>query len=265
MIKLIVSDMDGTLFNDKKEIDSEIFDLIPKLQEKGIRFAVSSGRQYESLRKTFIDFADEMVFMCDNGAFAIEKGAEVYARTVEDEIMGGLIDSINKIDGIVSILSCKYSAYADNKEVFEYFAKPPLSYTIELVDDLHTISDALKITAVIYDESKSAKHYRDELIKIMPKDCHAVTSGFSCIDIGLKGVNKGSGLAILQEKLGITPEETMVFGDEENDVEMFAQAYYSYAMEGATDEIKKHARFVAPSNNKNGVSTTIKEVLKDIL
>ena len=45
MIKLIVSDMDGTLLNDEKQIDKRIYDLLPKMREEGIRFVVASGRQ----------------------------------------------------------------------------------------------------------------------------------------------------------------------------------------------------------------------------
>ena len=74
---------------------------------------------------------------------------------------------------------------------------------------------------------------------------------------GIKGVTKGSALAALQEMWGISPEETLVFGDQFNDVEMFDQAYYSYAMENATDGVKERARFVAGNNNNGAVVDTI--------
>ena len=53
MIKLIVSDMDGTLLNDEKHIDKRIYSLLPKMREEGIRFVVASGRQYPSLARDF--------------------------------------------------------------------------------------------------------------------------------------------------------------------------------------------------------------------
>ena len=60
MIKLIVSDMDGTLLNDEKQIDKRIYDLLPKMREEGIRFVVASGRQYPSLARDFQEYLPEI-------------------------------------------------------------------------------------------------------------------------------------------------------------------------------------------------------------
>ena len=66
---------------------------------------------------------------------------------------------------------------------------------------------------------------------------------------------------MIQQKFGITREETMVFGDYFNDVEMLKAAYHSYAMENAPSGVKKHANFIAKSNIENGVLEVIKEVV----
>lgn len=267
MIKLIVSDMDGTLLNSSKEIDSGIFELIPKLKEKGIKFAVSSGRQYKSLRFLFEDYLEDIIIIADNGAFAMNNTEQLFSNVLEKDTALSLIDAVNQLDGIVPIVSGKYTSYTNTQEAFDVFSAPPLSYDMEMVEDFHnfdSINEILKVTAVVYDGNKPSFH-RDRLMKIIPDNCNAVTSGEACLDMGLNGTNKGSGLAKIQKILGISPAETMVFGDEQNDLEMFQQADYSYAMEGAEEHIKKHAKFVAPSNNANGVSTTIKDVLKDIL
>ena len=59
---------------------------------------------------------------------------------------------------------------------------------------------------------------------------------------------------------GITPEETMVFGDQYNDIDMFDKACYSFAMEGAVEGVKKKARFIAGSNNEGAVVKTIRKI-----
>ena len=76
-----------------------------------------------------------------------------------------------------------------------------------------------------------------------------------------KGVNKGLAIKKIQEKLGIKHEETMVFGDYLNDLEMMDSAYHSYAMDNAHDDLKKVARFIAKSNDECGVVQAIKESL----
>ena len=86
------------------------------------------------------------------------------------------------------------------------------------------------------------------------------TSGFDWLDIVPKGTNKGTAIAKMQGMLGISPQETMAFGDQMNDFEMINQAYYSYAMDNAIDEIKQIARYTAPSNKDFGVVSVLKDV-----
>lgn len=75
-------------------------------------------------------------------------------------------------------------------------------------------------------------------------------------------MNKGIAIKEIQEKLDIKYDETMVFGDYLNDLEMMENAYYSYAMENAHDDLKKISRFSAKKNTEDGVIEKIKEVIK---
>lgn len=69
MIKLIVSDLDGTMLHDHgEELNSEYFEVIRKLKERNILFCAASGRQYESMRKLFYPVQDEIIYITENGA-----------------------------------------------------------------------------------------------------------------------------------------------------------------------------------------------------
>ena len=78
-------------------------------------------------------------------------------------------------------------------------------------------------------------------------------SGDMWLDCMAPGINKGEAVRTLQESLGISPEETMVFGDQMNDIEMLGRAYYSFAVGNAREEVKRAARFEADTNRNNGV------------
>jgi hypothetical protein len=69
---------------------------------------------------------------------------------------------------------------------------------------------------------------------------------------------------VLQNKFNIGFDETMVFGDYLNDLEMMQEAYFSYAMLNAHAEIKKAARFLTKSNDENGVTLVLQELLDSI-
>ena len=98
------------------------------------------------------------------------------------------------------------------------------------------------------------------LVEEFSDEASICTSGFDWLDIVPKGTNKGTAIAKMQAMLGISPKETMAFGDQMNDFEMINQAYHSYAMDNAIDKIKQIARYTAPSNNEFGVVSTLKEV-----
>ena len=81
MIKMVCSDLDGTLLQyGKKLIEGEIFDEIRALHDRGILFCPASGRQYTSLRKLFARVADDCIYLCENGA-VVYRGGKVIAKT----------------------------------------------------------------------------------------------------------------------------------------------------------------------------------------
>jgi hydroxymethylpyrimidine pyrophosphatase-like HAD family hydrolase len=86
-------------------------------------------------------------------------------------------------------------------------------------------------------------------------------SGEHWVDVMSPTADKGHALRAVQDARGITPEQTMAFGDYFNDVGMLDAAAYSFAMDNAHPDVRAHARFVAPANTENGVVRTITSVL----
>ena len=88
-------------------------------------------------------------------------------------------------------------------------------------------------------------------------------AGHQWVDVIDPNLSKGTALKALQEELGILPEETMVFGDQMNDMEMLEQAYYSFAVANARQEVKEAARFMADSNVNQGPMKIMKLLLNE--
>ena len=82
MIKLIASDMDGTLLDDEKNLPPNFYNVIDKLFEKKIRFAVASGRSFAALKPLFNKYLDDLTFICDNGAYIYDKGKLAYVSVI---------------------------------------------------------------------------------------------------------------------------------------------------------------------------------------
>lgn len=256
MIKLIATDMDGTLLNNNNEIHHDFIDVFEKLQEKDIIFAAASGRQYFNLLKRFENVKDKMMFIAENGTFVVYKGEEIFINSLDRNIAKKLVNIGRNIENSNVILCGKNSAYIEStdeefiKEVEKYYEK------YEVVKDVNEIEDdILKVTICDFNgaQENSNKYYDD-----YREDLQVSISGKIWLDITNKGANKGVAIKVLQEKMGIDFNETMVFGDYLNDLEMMEVAYHSYAMENAHDDLKKVSRFIAKSNDENGVLEAIK-------
>lgn len=260
MIKLIATDMDGTLLNDKNEISKDFYKVFEELKKKDVIFAAASGRQYYNLLKRFEDVADDMMFIAENGTFVIYKGEELLLNALDKEVAKELIDIGRSIEGAYVILCGKKSAYIENtdKRFIEETEKYYEEYKI--VDDLTKAEDDILKIAIcdfLGSETNSNAYYKDYRDKLQVS-----ISGAIWLDIMAKGVNKGVAINKLQEILNIAHEETMVFGDYLNDLEMMESAYHSYAMENAHDDLKKVARFRAKRNTEDGVIDKIREVFE---
>lgn len=260
MIKLIATDMDGTLLNSNNEIQHGFYDVFEKIQEKGIVFAAASGRQYYNLLERFKDIEDKMMFIAENGTFVVYKGEELIINSLDINIARELIKVGRNIEDSYVILCGKKSAYieSDDKRLIEQTEKYYERY--ELVSDLTKIEDdILKVTICDFmgSEDNSNKYYDEYREKVQ-----IAVSGKIWLDITAKGINKGVAIKEVQQLLNINRDETMVFGDYLNDLEMMKSAYHSYAMENAHEKLKKAARFITKSNDENGVVHVINSMFK---
>ena len=260
MIKLIVSDMDGTLVNDEKKIDETIYEILPKLKEMGTKFVVASGRQYPSLLKDFQEHAKDVVICSENGAFIVDDGKELHARCMTKEQVKLSLDAAFAVEGMEPVVCAKCVTYTRSQEMADLLGSPKFNYKMAIVDDLYNIKDdIIKISMAVVNGEDTVTMFR-KVRAVLDESLNLVTSGEGCMDTGIYGVNKGAAVEVLQKMWGIKPEETMVFGDQYNDVDMFEKAHYSFAMEGAVEGVKKKARFIAGSNNESGVVKTIRRM-----
>ena len=260
MIKFIATDMDGTLLNSKKELSPEFYDVFEELKKRNILFAAASGRQYYTLAKEFDEIKEDMLFIAENGTLVIYKGKELAVNGLDRDLANELIRIGRTIDNSSVVLCGKNSAYVECDderflgEVKKYYER------CEIVEDLEKVDDTvLKVTMCDFNGSEKNSH---KYFKKYENDLQVAIAGDIWLDITAGGVNKGVAIKEIQELLNIGFDETMVFGDYLNDLEMMKSAYYSYAMENAHEDLKKVSRFITEKNNdEDGVMYQIKEVV----
>ena len=239
MIKLIASDIDGPLVHDgTHELNPELCDVILQLKEKGIQFAAASGRQWASIEDLFDPI-------------------NLFLNTIDRGLVIQLIQEIRKRPELEVMVSGPDYAYMDTKdEEFADWMINGYKFQVKRVEDLTKVDDQfIKISAYkkhgVQEATESLREQFGDRLKM-------TISGDMWMDCMAIGVSKGQAIKILQESLEIKPEETMVFGDQLNDLEMIRQAYYSFAVANARPEVKAEARFEADSNMNDGVLKILK-------
>lgn len=259
MIKLIATDMDGTLLNDKKELPAELFEVIERLSERGISLAVASGRTFDAVSHLFpSEYHSKLDFICDNGANIYHSGRHISVKPLEREVFEQLIKACDEIGGL-RVLVCAARGTYHLRADKEFDAEVAKFYKNHFpCDNLLDIDDVIYKVAVC-DPQGAEQRAKPAVDAILGDKLNVQVSGPIWMDIMAAGVNKGSALKTLGEILGIKPQETMAFGDYFNDIEMLKYAGYSFAMANAHDEVKKTAKFLTAGNNENGVIRAINE------
>lgn len=262
-IRLIATDMDGTLLNSNHEVSPSFYPIFRKLKENGIIFVAASGRQYFNLVKALAPIKDEVIFAAENGSYIVYQDEEIHAQSMDPETVHELIKLARNIEGAFPIICGKKKAYVENNDA-DFIAKLKLYFErFEIVADLTQVEDDdfLKFTIcdAVGSEKNSYPHYKKfhDTLKVK-------VSGEMWLDISHQLANKGVAMQVLQERFNISQEQTMVFGDYMNDLEMIQNAYFSYAMENGHPEIKKEARFQAQSNDENGVVQILAQVVDEL-
>ncbi len=259
MIKLIASDLDGTLLDDKKRLPKDFFEVLGKLNERGIHFAVSSGRTFGAVGHLFPEeYRGKMDFICDNGACILLGGKLTKVYELERGVFEALLSACEEI-GDMRILVCAHSGTYHLSYDSEFDAEVAKYYKNHIVtDDLRSIDETIYKIAVC-DRRGTMEHGKPALDSIFGDKLNVQASGEVWMDVMAAGINKGAALTGLREALGITKEETMAFGDYFNDVEMLSAAGWSFCMENGHEDVKKLCRYIAGSNNEGGVTKAIRQ------
>jgi len=261
-IKLVVADMDGTLLDETGGIPDSFWPMLAGLVERGIVFAPASGRQYTALAGMFAQAGPGVALIAENGAFIVRDGREVSSSLVDAEFGRHAVRvarEVAMVHNIGLVWSGRRSAYVERSDA-AFVEQVGRFYTsLEVVDDLMQVPEqALKFAVYDFDgDSVGSKALLTEALQPF----QVVMSSEHWMDVMDPAVNKGVALRALQVALDATPDQTMVFGDYLNDLEMFAAAAHSFAMANAHPKLLRAARYVAPSNREHGVITTLTNLL----
>ncbi len=286
MIRVIASDMDGTLLGDDHRIAPETLEAIKEAQEAGIRFMIATGRNFKGAMAELQDTG----LVCD---YVVGSGAEVRdpmqnvieTRVLSRELCRRVYKSVKKFP--VSVIFCTdgYDYRVGTPEEVE----ESLILELQLFHENMTREEILKTSVYrrIKENSKVVSGLKEMEEKKIPvykiflfsddtdmleqidkvlgenRDIVVASSFPTNLEITDVRAQKGPVLKNYIERLGYAMDEVMVFGDSLNDLSMLEMDFgATVAMENASPEVKAAAKYVTKSNNEHGVAYAIRELLK---
>jgi cof-like hydrolase len=272
-IRMIATDMDGTLLDGQGQIDLLRFErVLAQLEERQIKFVVATGNEIGRMRNLFgPELTRRITFVVANGARIFEGedliveqhwdshlAQEVLTyfsgKELDYHLVANLHNGPHAIEGMDFPIVDKIMTSEMAREFYRQ---------IHFLRDFQDLDKEaiIKMSIVVDEEQTSSVTQR--INQDFAGRLNAVTSGYGAIDLLPRGIHKGWGLRSLMERWKIDADQIMAFGDSENDLEMLELAGYSFAMENGEEKVKRMAKYIAPSNDEAGVLQVLEQYLKE--
>ena len=260
-IKMVVTDMDGTLLNSKHEVSKHFFALFEELKKRNILFVAASGRQYNSIIEKLDPIKNDIIVVAENGSYAMQQEKELLSTPLSNNTVKRLLEIISSLENVHPVLCTKKGAYIknDNPEFISLFKEYYSTFT--LLENITDFSGEVLKIALYHFESSEEHIY--PYVKHLDQDLKVKVSGLNWLDLSAPNAHKGYAIQKLQELYNIKPSETLVFGDYNNDLEMLEMAEYSFAMANAHPNVLKTANYVTKSNEEQGVEHILTQLIED--
>ena len=266
-VKLIASDLDGTLLTDKKELSSGTRKALDMAAAQGIYIVPATGRSFESVPAMIREYQGVKYLITANGGavYSTVEKRRIYQQLLRPESVKAAI-AVRKREQMVMEVVIDGVPYAEEEYVrdpirylaTEYGAKyiratrRPVKDIFQFAAEHVAELDSISFVCSHEDRDRLYRSLEDEI-----PDIYVTSSVSNLLEIGHKDAGKGKTLLWLLGYLGISPEEVMAFGDADNDSSMLKAVKYGFAMGNATENCKKSAAYLTGTNTEDGVASAI--------
>lgn len=275
-IRMIGLDMDGTLLTTEKELTEHTRGVLREAIDRGVVVLPATGRPLAGIPEEVLKFPGVRYAVASNGARIVDlkENRVIYEDLVPYETGRRVLEICSRYDSMLEIYydGVGYAEEEKLKHLDEYVPRLPMARYIASsrlpVADVRAMHEERKAPTdkvqALFRTTEECKKAWKEVEKEIP-DIEITGALSNNIEVNAKGVNKGRGLLILGQLLGIRREEIMAVGDGSNDIVMLREAGLGVAMENATDEVKAAADVITLSNDQEGAAAAIEKYVLQAL
>lgn len=253
MIKLVATDIDGTIFIPEKEFTSGVKNCIKKLCEQDIKVVLVTGRMNAAASKIAEDLGLNTPVVSYQGGLVVENGQILYERYLTEEQTERILNwaGVNGENIHINLYNndILYSE-TDCYEVQRYCNNLHTEHTVKKFSEIK--KDKInKLLAIDYSNPERITRYEKELQEVFP-DLYIVKSTPYFLEFSNPEASKKSAVEFLQNYWGLKKEEILTIGDQNNDIALLQAGGIKVAMGNATDELKEIADYITDSVYEDG-------------
>lgn len=268
MIKMLVLDIDGTIYRKDFTASQRVKSTLQKLIKNGIKVLIATGRMYSASISVAQDIGLVEPIICYQGGYIREIGGkeEVLLKKTVPLSLAREVLKILKVKNIHAnvYIDDVLVVEDDNETIKKYTDERHVPYRVVESFNYCDLGSINKILA-IDSEPEKIEQLQKELSVIYSDDLYIVRSMPIFCEISNRQATKGTAINYLANKWGIKKEEIMAIGDQDNDIEMLAAAGIGVAMGNATDELKKIADYITETVDNDGVACAVEKFMKESL
>jgi len=248
MIKLFVSDLDGTMLHEGQLFETDI-SALKELINLGIYLCFASGRVDNEIVTIMEELGGNFHRISMNGTYIYSKeGDELLKASFQPSSLTTIYEAISPEKFLRYAADDKAYYIEEKSELVKEIEKKAQIYTIEEPNLRNQLGKSIVPGKfVVLGEDEDLFTLQEQLQTEMPELVTSFISAKNCLDIVPANVSKGSAISILMDKLNLTPNEIACVGDSYNDIPMFSITPHSFAMMNADDHVKSSASHVVKS------------------
>lgn len=264
MIKLVISDIDGTLVDETEQLSESAFALARLLNEKGILFSLATGRVMELSHSYAEKLSIHIPYVTANGAALVKDGVTV---SRESFALRPLTAAIHRADQLGLTIIYSPDGYERIHRSTPYVFRQQAAFDrYHHIQPLTTFDlNNLFIEKICFmdDDRTGAVQELEAMLRAQTLPNRITAYGKRALEIAPAGVTKASGVGKLAALLGLGMDEVLTIGDDENDLEMLRHAAFSATVSNALPKVKAQVGYVANAACAAGVLEAVQYYLKD--
>lgn len=251
MIKLVATDIDGTILIPEGEFTQAVKSCVSELCQKGIKVVLVTGRMNAAASKIAKDLGLNTPVVSYQGGLVVEDGKKLYERYLTEHQTERILNWAAKENIHINLYNDDV-LYSENDcyEVQRYCNNLHTERTIKPFSEIK--KDKInKLLAIDYSNPERISRYEKELPNIFP-DLYIVKSTPYFLEFSNPEASKQCAVEFLQKYWGLSKDEILTIGDQNNDIALLRAGGLKIAMGNATEELKSEADYITESVFEDG-------------